>query len=84
MRFWSGGLGDRLLDSLTKTGLIQGRNFTRFGLDDYPECGTPLEVLEFHELDGKSLAKRILGLEDIDHALESSAIKEKYTDEAPQ
>ncbi|MCK6604490.1 MAG: thiamine pyrophosphate-dependent enzyme [Ignavibacteriaceae bacterium] len=80
----TGGLGDRLLDSLTKTGLIQGRNFTRFGLDDYPECGTPLEVLEFHELDGKSLAKRILGLEDIDHALESSAIKEKYTDEAPQ
>jgi hypothetical protein len=40
-----------------------------------------LEVLEFHKLDGKSLAQRISGKEDIETEEE---LKQKYTADAPQ
>ena len=76
-----GGLGDRLLNALTEIGEIAGKEFTNFGLKEYPECGTPLEVLEFHKLDGKSLAQRISGVRDIE--LEEN-VKQKYTSDAPQ
>ena len=76
-----GGLGDRLLNALVETGLIAGKEFTNFGLKEYPECGTPLEVLEFHQLDGKSLAQRISGINDIET---SDSVKQKYTADAPQ
>ncbi|MGQ9799857.1 MAG: transketolase C-terminal domain-containing protein, partial [Ignavibacterium sp.] len=56
-----GGLGDRILNALVEIGEITGKEFTNFGLKEYPECGTPLEVLEYHQLDGKSLAQRISG-----------------------
>lgn len=76
-----GGLGDRILNALVETNLIAGKEFTNFGLKEYPECGTPLEVLEFHKLDGKSLAQRISGVKDIETA---EAVKLKYTADAPQ
>ncbi len=76
-----GGLGDSLLNSLTEIGEIAGKEFTNFGLKEYPECGTPLEVLEFHKLDGKSLAQRISGVKDIETEEE---VKKKYTADAPQ
>jgi transketolase len=76
-----GGLGDRLVNTLVEIGEISGKEFTNFGLKEYPECGTPLEVLEFHKLDGKSLAQRISGVKDIETA---DAIKQKYTADAPQ
>ncbi len=76
-----GGLGDRLVNTLVEIGEISGKEFTNFGLKEYPECGTPLEVLEFHKLDGKSLAQRISGVKDIKTA---DAIKQKYTADAPQ
>ncbi|MBE0539341.1 MAG: 1-deoxy-D-xylulose-5-phosphate synthase [Ignavibacterium sp.] len=76
-----GGLGDRLLNALVETNSIAGKEFTNFGLKEYPECGTPLEVLEFHQLDGKSLAQRISGVQDIETA---EAVKLKYTTDAPQ
>ena len=76
-----GGLGDRILNVLVETNSIAGKEFTNFGLKEYPECGTPLEVLEFHQLDGKSLAKRISGMQDIETA---DAVKLKYTADAPQ
>lgn len=76
-----GGLGDRILNSLYETGIINGREFTNFGLKEYPECGTPLEVLAYHKLDGKSLAERISGVENIE---EEEKIKQKYTADAPQ
>jgi len=50
-------------------------------LKEYPECGTPLEVLEFHKLDGKSLAQRISGDRNIETA---ESVKQKYTTDAPQ
>lgn len=76
-----GGLGDRILNALVETNSIAGKEFTNFGLNEYPECGTPLEVLEFHKLDGKSLAQRISGVKDFET---EKNIKQKYTADAPQ
>ena len=76
-----GGLGDRILNVLVETNSIARKEFTNFGLKEYPECGTPLEVLEFHQLDGKSLAQRISGVRNIETA---EAVKLKYTADAPQ
>ncbi len=80
-----GGLGDRLLNALVENHDLGSRSFTKLGLDDYPECGTPLEVLEFHKLDGKSLAERIAGLSNIEDMIESNKdLQTKYTADAPQ
>ena len=76
-----GGLGDRILNVLVGIGEISGKKFTNFGLKEYPECGTPLEVLEFHKLDGKSLAQRISGEKNIET---TESVKQKYTEDAPQ
>ena len=76
-----GGLGDRLLNALTEINEIANKEFTNFGLKEYPECGTPLEVLEYHKLDGKSLAQRISGVKDIET---EEKFKQKYTADAPQ
>jgi transketolase len=48
-----GGLGDSLRRAL------EGRALTVFGVEGWPACGTPLEALRFHGLDGPSLAARI-------------------------
>jgi transketolase len=50
-----GGLGDRLRAALP------GRAVTVFGVEGWPACGTPPEVLRFHGLDGPSLATRVAG-----------------------
>ena len=60
---------------------LRGKEFTNLGLTEYPECGTPLEVLEFHKLDGKSLAQRISGIDNIET---EEKVKQKYTADAPQ
>ena len=54
-----GGLGDALLRELAEAGLLDGRTLTVFGVDGWPACGAPPEVLRFHSLDGGSLARRI-------------------------
>jgi transketolase len=76
-----GGLGDRLLNWLVEIDEIKDKQFINLGLKEYPECGTPLEVLEYHKLDGKSLAQRISGEKDIETA---DSVKQKYTADAPQ
>jgi transketolase len=48
-----GALGDTLRREL------DGRPLTVFGVEGWPACGTPLEALRFHGLDGSSLADRI-------------------------
>ena len=75
------GLADRLLNELVSIGVIRDLEFNNLRLREYPECGTPLEVLEYHKLDGKSLAQRISGIADIES---SDIVKQKYTEEAPQ
>jgi transketolase len=54
-----GGLGDALVRELSRQGLLDGRTVTVFGVDGWPACGAPPEVLRFHSLDGASLARRI-------------------------
>ena len=76
-----GGLGDRLLNVMNELNILEGKLFTNLGLKEYPECGTPWEVLAYHKLDGKSLAQRISGVEDIE---EKEKIEQKYTEDAPQ
>ncbi len=56
-----GGLADFLLPLLHEHGLLAGRTFQKFGVDGFPACGTPIEALRFHRLDGMSLAERIRG-----------------------
>ena len=48
-----GALGDSLRREL------DGRALSVFGVEGWPACGTPLEALRFHGLDGSSLADRI-------------------------
>jgi transketolase len=48
-----GGLGDALRRALP------GRLVTVFGVEGWPECGTPVEALRVHGLDGASVAVRI-------------------------
>jgi transketolase len=48
-----GALGDTLRRAL------DGRPMTFFGVEGWPACGTPLEALRYHGLDGSSLADRI-------------------------
>ena len=76
-----GGLGDRILNWLVEIDEIKNKEFINLGLKEYPECGTPLEVLEYHKLDGKSLAQRISGIKDIET---EEKVRQKYTADAPQ
>ncbi len=48
-----GALGDTLRRAL------DGRSLTVFGVEGWPACGTPVEALRFHGLDGAALADRI-------------------------
>ena len=48
-----GALGDALRR------VLGAREVTVYGVEGWPACGTPEEVLRFHQLDGASLAGRI-------------------------
>jgi transketolase len=54
-----GGLGDAMLSELMTSGILSSRRLEKFGVEGYPACGTPQEALQFHRLDGASLAQRI-------------------------
>jgi transketolase len=55
-----GGLGDMLLNTFKRERVFETLPFQIFGVEGYPACGTPAEALNFHGLDGASLAARIL------------------------
>ena len=55
-----GGLGDSLLNALMSSSKLAGKKLVKFAVCEYPACGTPPEVLAYHQLDGKSLAEKIL------------------------
>jgi len=55
-----GGLGEFLISALTNANLLEHNNFTIFAIDGFPACGTPSEALNYHGLDGESLAQRII------------------------
>lgn len=73
-----GGLGDRILYELVKLNIKFDR-FEKLGLDEYPACGVPHEVLKYHRLDSHSLSERIT-TRKIDE-IDSNHI---YSVEAPQ
>lgn len=52
-----GALGDTLLNLINENDI--DLKVFKFAVEGLPECGTPKEVLQFHKLDGASLAKRI-------------------------
>jgi hypothetical protein len=43
-----------------QTVALRDRRLFKFAVDGYPACGTPKEVLAYHQLDGNSLASRIV------------------------
>jgi len=55
-----GGLGDRILNVLVAARMLGTRRFETLGVEGYPACGTPHEVLAHHGLNGASLAERIV------------------------
>jgi hypothetical protein len=50
-----------LLNTFKRERLFETLPFQIFGVEGYPACGTPAEALNFHGLDGASLAEAILG-----------------------
>ncbi len=55
-----GGLGDQVLNTAQKIDAAHSKRFIKFGLDEFPACGTPPEVLAYHQLDGKGIATKIM------------------------
>jgi transketolase len=62
--FIRGGLGDFLINVACENHMTDKKRFFKFGLEEYPECGRPDEVLRYHKLDGRSLADRIKQFSD--------------------
>jgi transketolase len=58
----AGGLGDHMLAILAehRSNPLAKRRVVKFAVESWPACGTPAEALQFHRLDGASLAERIL------------------------
>jgi transketolase len=79
-----GGLGDLLLSELVASGLLRGRPYATFGVEGYPACGTPSEVLRHHRLDGAALAERILPGRETIKPLPARRRELAYSAEAPQ
>jgi len=55
-----GALGDQVLNAAQRLNGARTQRVIKFGLTEYPACGTPSEVLAYHKLDGKSIAASIL------------------------
>jgi transketolase len=57
-----GGLGDHMLAMLAehRSNPLSQRRMVKFAVEGWPACGTPAEALQFHRLDGASLAERVL------------------------
>ncbi len=62
----AGALADHLLEVLvgSKSQLLKSRRLIQFAVEGWPACGTPQEALQYHRLDGASLAERILEASD--------------------
>ena len=54
-----GGLGSNILNNLEDKRILHGKNFRIIGIEDFPACGAPFEVLKYHKMDGDSLTNTI-------------------------
>jgi transketolase len=80
-----GGLADRVARVMTEHGLLEGREFLALGVEHFPACGAPGEVLRHHGLEGTLLAERLLeGTAALSAAPAGPRGEEAYTLEAPQ
>lgn len=55
-----GGLGGNLLQVLISSEALRKIKFKIIGVEGYPACGTPKEVLRYHMLNGEYLAERVV------------------------
>ena len=80
-----GGLADRVARTLAELGLLEGREFLGLGVEQFPACGAPGEVLRYHGLEGTALAERLLdGSPAMAAGTAGPRREESYTLEAPQ
>lgn len=82
--FISGGFCDLLSSTLVENKLLSGKNFYKLGLKELPECGTPSEVLKYHELDAYSIANFVLQKARNISMANFNRIVTSYNDIAPQ
>lgn len=54
-----GGLGDAVLDAVNTSEALRGAKVVKIAIEGYPACGTPVEALKAHRVDGASIAERI-------------------------
>jgi hypothetical protein len=73
-----------LVCRLGELGLLAERSVNRFGLKELPACGTPVEVLRHHQLDGASLASQILRLQGRTEKASTESVAVYNTLEAAQ
>lgn len=65
-----GGLGDSLLNAFMSSDILRGRQLVKYAVAGHPACGTPPQVLAYHNLSGEKLAARILkAMKDKQHRL---------------
>lgn len=57
--FQDGGLGNLLLSFLVKNKLLANKKYFNLALNDFPECGTTEEVLNYHNLSSKKIYEYI-------------------------
>ena len=74
-----GGLGDHIISSNQTE-----KQFKKIGLNTFPKCGNPAEVLKSHKLDGRSIAKTIASQLDRNIDLGNDFDTKSYLDNAPQ
>jgi transketolase len=80
-----GGLADRVARVMAEHGLMDRREFLGLGVEQYPACGAPGEVLRHHGLEGTVLAERLLeGTTHLAATPGAGRRDEAYTLEAPQ
>ena len=56
----AGGLMDHMLAICGEKNLLNKKQIIKFAVEGYPACGTPQQALDYHQLDGLSLSKRIM------------------------
>jgi transketolase len=79
-----GGLADRVARALAENGLLEGRDFLGLGVESFPACGAPGEVLRHHGLEGTLVAERLLEGGAAVSAAGGAREDREYTLEAPQ
>ncbi len=48
------------MNALMSSDGVRDTRLVKFAVEEHPACGTPLEALAYHKLDGKILADRVL------------------------